>query len=157
VSEVALSFEGLRSLCQRHGLVFKLNHDTEQIAVLHRVLDEDAPLYLVPDPGRSMAAFVLPLPFRVPADRRVAVGEAVTRLNRAAAIGAWVLDLESGELGFRVTLPVFGAAYDDDGVLFVTRAMASAVDAAAGDLRQIALAGKTSFELWPRAALVPGG
>lgn len=151
-----LGFDSLRSLCERRGLAFKTHEDTGQIALLHRVLDEDAPIYLVPHAGRGLVSCVLPLPFRVPADRRAAVGEAATRLNRAGCAGCWALDLETGELSFRMTLPAHGAAYDDDGVLFVTRLVASAVEAAAADLQQIAVAGRSSFELWPRAGVVPG-
>jgi hypothetical protein len=152
----ALRFDTLRSLCERRGLAFKTNEDTGQIAVLHRILDEDAPLYITPLAGRGLVAFALPLPFRVPADRREAVLEAAARLNRASGVGCWVVDDETGELSFRMTLPVHGAAYDDDGVLFVTRVVTSAVEAAAADLQQIALAGVASVELWPRASLVPG-
>ena len=156
VAGFALSFASLQSLCQRRGLLHKVNDDTEQIAVLHRVLDEDAPLYLIPYPGRNIATIVLPLPFRAPAARLAAVSEAVTRLNRAAFAGTWQLDLETGEIAFRIALPLLGAEYDDDGVLFVTRVVRSAVDAAAADLKQIALGDRSSFELWPRAAVVPG-
>lgn len=152
----ALGFDSLRSLCERRGLPFKTHDDTGQIALLHRVLDEDAPLYLVPHAGRGLVSVVLPLPFRVPVDRWAAVGEAVIRLNGAACAGCWALDLDTGELSFRMTLPVHGAEYDDDGVLFVMRVVQSAVEAAAADLQQIALAGRTSFELWPRAGLIPG-
>jgi hypothetical protein len=152
----ALGFDSLRSLCERRGLPFKTNEDTGQIALLHRVLDEDAPMYLVPHAGRGLVSCVLPLPFRVPAGRLAAVAEAANRLNRAGCAGCWALDLDTGELSFRVTLPAHGAEYDDDGVRFVTRVVASAVEAAAADLQQIALAGRSSFELWPRASLVPG-
>ena len=156
MSGFALSVDGLQSLCQRRGLEFKVNEDRRQIAVLHRVLGEDAPLYVTPHAGRSMVSFALPLPFRVPAGRLGFVGEAVMRLNAAAAMGAWVLDHASGEVAFRTTLPAFGAEYTDDGVLFVIRVVTSAVAAAAADLRTIALADRTSFDLWPRADLVPG-
>ncbi|HEX3766585.1 MAG TPA: YbjN domain-containing protein [Kofleriaceae bacterium] len=154
--QFTLGFDSLRSLCERCGLAFKANEDTEQIALLHRVLDEDAPMYLVPHAGRGLVSCVLPLPFRVPAERRAAVGEAATRLNAAGCAGCWTLDAGSGELSFRMTLAAHGVAYDDDGVLFVTRVVASAVEAAAADLQQIALGGRSSFELWPRAGLVPG-
>lgn len=156
MSGFALSVDSLQSLCQRRGLVCKVNEDRRQIALLHHVLGEDAPLYVTPHAGRSMVSFVLPLPFRVPAARLAVVGEAVVRLNAAAAMGAWVLDLASGELAFRATLPAFGAEYSDDGVLFVTRVVMSAVEAAAADLQTIAFADRTSFDLWPRADLVPG-
>jgi len=153
----ALGFDSLRSLCERCGLAFKTNEDTGQIAVLHRVLEQDAPIYLVPHAGRALVSCVLPLPFRVPPDRMAAVGEAAMRLNAAGCAGCWTLDPGSGALSFRVTLAAHGVAYDDDGVLFVTRVVASAVDAAAADLQQIALAGRSSLELWPRAGVVPGG
>jgi len=152
----SLTFEHLEDLCRRRGLPFKTNEDTGQIALLHRILDEDAPLYLIPHPGRGMVSFVVPLPFRVPAARYPFITEAAARLHHASCMGTWVLELATGELSFRVTLPVHGAEYTDDGVLFVTRVVVSTVEAAAADLRQIALAGKTSFDLWPRAALVPG-
>ena len=156
MSRFSLTSDHLASLCARLGLVFKVNEDTGQIAVLHRILDEDTPLYITPLAGRSLVAFALPLPFRVPADRRGAVIEAAARLNRASGVGCWVVDGETGELSFRMTLPVHGAEYDDDGVLFVTRVVTSAVEAAAADLQQIALAGVPSVALWPRAGLVPG-
>ena len=152
-----LGFDTLQALCQRHELPHKANLDSGQIAILHRILDHDAPLYAVPRTGRGVVAFVLPLPFRVPAERAAAIGEAIARLNAAAALVAWVLDAATGELAVRVALPVHGAAYDDDGVLFVLRVIASAAAAAAADLQQIALAGKASFELWPRPASVPVG
>jgi hypothetical protein len=143
-------------MCERCGLVFKTHEDTGQIALLHRVLDEDAPIYFVPHAGRGLVSCALPLPFRVPADRMAAVTEAANRLNGAGAAGCWALDLETGELSFRMTLPAHGAEYDDDGVRFAMRVVASAVEAAAADLQQIALAGRSSFELWPRASVVPG-
>ncbi len=152
----SLTFDSLSSLCQRQGLPFKVNEDTGQIAVLYRILDEDAPLYVIPHAGRGMVSFVLPLPFRVPLARLPLVGEAAMQLHRAARMGTWVVDPEAGELSFRVTLPVYGAEYTDDGILFVTRVVVSTVEAAAADLRQIALAGKTASEVWLRASLVPG-
>jgi hypothetical protein len=93
MTRFALGFESLRSLCERRGLPFKTHEDTGQIALLHRVLDEDAPMYLVPHAGRALVSVVLPVPFRVPADRRAAVAEAVNRLNVAACAGCWALDL----------------------------------------------------------------
>jgi hypothetical protein len=153
---ISLTFANLRDLCQRRGLVFKTHEDTGQIALLYRILDEDAPLYIIPYPGRGMVSFVLPLPFRVPAARYPFIGEAATRLHHASCMGTWALDLETGELSFRITLPVHGAEYTEEGVLFVTRVVVSTVEAAAADLRQIALAGETASGLWPRRALVPG-
>lgn len=152
---MALRLDQLSDLCARHGLVCKANHETGELAILHRVLDEDAPLFVVPHADRNVVAFELPLPFRVPAARVPYIGEAITRLNAAAVLGAWRLDVETGELAFRVALPAYGADYADDGVLFVTRLIWSAVDDVAGALREIALGTVTSLDLWPRAGNVP--
>jgi hypothetical protein len=154
-SGFSLTLENLQGLCERQGLVFKTNEETGQIAVLYRLLDEDAPLYLIPYPHRGMVSFVLPLPFRVPAPRIPHLGEATTRLNSASTMGTWVLDIETGDLQFRVTLPAQGAAYDDDGLLFVTRIVMSAVEVAAGGLQEIAFADKTSHDIWPADTGVP--
>jgi hypothetical protein len=156
MSRFPLTLENLRALCQRQDLACKINEGTGQIALLHRILDEDAPLYIIPHPGRGMVSFALPLPFRVPLDRLALVAEAANRLHRASRLGTWVVDLETGELRFGVTLPTHGVEYGDDGVLFVIRVVVSTVEAAAADLRDVALGGKTSFEVWPRPDLVPG-
>ena len=152
----ALTLENLKDLCQRHGLTFKLNEELGQIAVLHQILGEDAPLYIIPYRGRGMVSFILPLPLRVPPARLPFIGEATTRLNSASYLGTWVLNIETGELYLRATLPAMGAEYSDEGVLFVIRVVVSSVEAAAAGLSQIVLAGKTSHDIWPRAAVIPG-
>jgi len=155
--ELPVSLDRLEGLCRRAGLACKTNLETGELAVLYRILDEDCPLYIAPDVGRGMVRFMMPLPFRVPPARLAFVADAVMRLNGAARMGGWVQALDAGEASFRVVLPTFGADYTDDGLLFVVRLVVAAVNAAAADLRQIALGDRTSAELWPRAASVPCG
>jgi hypothetical protein len=136
--EPALDFAALVAACQRQDLPWKANHETRQLAVLHRVGDQDAPLYLIPEPDRGLVAFVLPMPFRVPADRAPALADALTRLHRDAPIGTWRLAAD-GELSLRAALPSFAATYRDEALWFLARLLVAAAEAAAPALARLAL------------------
>lgn len=138
-----LTFENLTSFCDRQSLRYKLNMELKQLALQYRLLDREAPLYIVTRPERSMVTLAMPLPFAVPAERLPFIGEAVTRLNSATFMGTWILNVETGEVYFRVTLPSRDAEYGDHCLLFVLRLVVSTVERAAKGLHQIAFGDAT--------------
>lgn len=148
MSRYPLSFENLQAFCDRQSLRYKANVERGQLAVLYRLLGRDAPLYIITRPERSMVTLALPLPLRVPEDRVPYVGEAVTRLNSAAYMGTWVLNVETREVYFRVTLPSLDVEYGDGSLLFAARLVVSTVEGASKGLEQV-LQGRTAAEVWP--------
>lgn len=148
LSRYPLSFENLQAFCERQALRYKANTERGQIAVLYRLLGRDAPLYIITRPERSMVTLALPFPLRVPDERIPHIGEAVTRLNSAAYMGTWVLNVETCEVYFRVTLPSLDAEYGDGSLLFAARLVVSTVEAAGKGLEQV-LQGRSATEVWP--------
>lgn len=144
-----LQFESLIGFCQRQTVRYKANYELMQLAVMNQVLDQDAPLYIIPRPERRMVMLALPLPFKVPAERFPHVGECVTRLNSASYMGTWVLNVATGEVYFRVSLPTLEVKYTDESLLFVFRLCVSTVNEAARGVQRVAFDGQVSADIWP--------
>lgn len=66
------------------------------------------------DEERQLARFYSIAPFVVPADRRAATNEYVTRVNFGMPVGAFELDLDDGEVRFKTSLALGGASASAD-------------------------------------------
>ncbi len=122
-------FAGVSRFCARAGLVHKVNRALGAVAVFHRVLDRDAPIFV--GAAGWQLTFEIRLPFFVPRERRLAVAERLPALPRGAR-GAW--ELRAGTVLYRTTLPAPGRVADE--------AAAAALD----DVRAHAAA--AAKELW---------
>ena len=132
-----LTYEDLLAFCARQDLRHRGNDERGQVAILYQILQRDAPLYLITRPERGMLSVVLGLPFAIPPERRPYIGEALTRLNASAYMGTWVMNIATGEVYFRVTLPTLGVQVQDQTLLFVLRLVVSTVESMAPALRRI--------------------
>lgn len=148
VDTFPLDTPALLAFCERQQSPDKHNDETGQIALHHRILDSDSPIDIIPYLSRRMVSLILALPFRVPPARLPFLGEATTRLNSASYMGTWVMNVETGEIYFRVTLPSIGAAYGDEALLFVARLVASTVENAARGLQRVAFEDKSFQEVF---------
>jgi hypothetical protein len=97
-----------------------------------------------------MVLFAMEMPFRAPPERHAALFEAIALLNANAYMGAWVLNTETGELFFRVTVPSLDTQYSDSGLLHVARVVVGTCERVAAGLRGVALEGAA-----PQTALPP--
>jgi hypothetical protein len=136
-----LSFENLKTLCQRNKIAFSEDSKRGHLALHQTLLGQAAPIMLLPQLNPNMLVIVMRQPYDVPPDRQAAIAEAAALLNAASPMGTWALNREFGELYFRVTLPVVDIQYTDAGVLFVARLVFSTSERAAPALRAIALDG----------------
>jgi len=62
---------------------------------------------------RGQAAVFSVLPEHVPAERRAAVAELLTRINYGLIVGAFVIDLDDGEVRLRAAIDLGGQAPTD--------------------------------------------
>ncbi|HKA91241.1 MAG TPA: hypothetical protein VKE22_26450 [Haliangiales bacterium] len=125
---------GLAGFCARAGLVHKVNRALGVVAVFHRVLDRDAPIFV--GAAGWQLAFEIRLPFYVPAGRRPAVAERLAGLPRGAR-GAW--ELRAGTVVYRTALPATTGVTDE------------AATAALDDVRAHAAAAAKELEALARA------
>jgi hypothetical protein len=136
-----LDFDSLKAWCGRQQYDFRENPELGQLAILYALLGEPAPLLILPQPARGMVMFVMRQPFAVPAERRAALLEAVTLLNSTSFMGAWIVNRQTGELYFRVTVPALDTEYSDEGLVHVARVVVGTSEKAAAGLRAVALEG----------------
>ncbi len=141
VERFVLSFDMLKAWCVRQKYTFSENEKAGQLAVHYQLLGQPAPLMILPEPSRGMVVFAMKQPFTVPAERRAAIVDAASILDATSFMGAWVLNRDSGELIFRVTVPALDIGYTDTGVLHVARVVVGTAERAAPALRAIALEG----------------
>jgi hypothetical protein len=137
VSGFVLSFDNLKSFCDRQRFTFKINEELGQLAVLYRILGQDAPIIIIPRPERGMLTLAVVLPFAVPLARYPFVVEALARLNAAAYMGTWVLNFDKGEIYFRVTLPALDNLYTDEGLFLAARVVVSTSEGMAQRLSEV--------------------
>lgn len=141
MSGFVLNYANIKSWAERLGLGFRYSDEAGQIAVMCRLLDVDVPLVFIPRLERGMLTMAVTLPFLVPADRFVIVGEALALLNARSYMGAWILNMDKGEIYFRITVPALDVSYSDQALRFVAGVVASSAEAMAGALRAIACQG----------------
>lgn len=136
-----LNYANVKSWAERLQLPFRYSDEASQIAVLCRLLDTDAPLVFIPRPERGMMTMALTMPFVVPKERYAEIGQALTLLNARSYMGAWIINLEKGEIYFRITVPALDVVYTDQSLRFVASVVASSADAMAKPLRAVACEG----------------
>ena len=136
-----LTYENILGFCERQGLQHVRSEHHREVAVRYQVLNQDAPLVVIPRPERGMVTLALTLPFRAPAEHQRAIGEALGLLNTSSFMGAWLLLRTTGELAFRITVATGTApgqiVYSDDGLLYVIRLVISTVETHAAALQKI--------------------
>ena len=128
MSGFVLNYANIKSWAERLGLGFRYSDEAGQIAVMCRLLDVDVPLVFIPRLERGMLTMAVTLPFLVPADRFVVVGEALALLNARSYMGAWILNGDKGEIYFRVTVPALDVSYSDQALRFVAGVVASSAE-----------------------------
>jgi hypothetical protein len=136
-----LSFDTLKAWAQRQKYEFSENPQLGQLAIHYALLGQPSPLLVLPEPARGMVMFVMKQPFTVPPERRAAVVEAAAMLNSTSFMGAWVLNPNTGDLVFRVTVAALDIGYTDAGVLHVARVVVGTSERAAPALKAVALDG----------------
>lgn len=137
----ALSFDAVRAWCERQKYTFRANAESQQLAIDYAILGQPAPLMVMPHFQRGMLMFLMRLPFPVPADKQAVALDAAARLNATILMGAWIVNRETGELLFRVTIPALDTQYSDDSLLHVARVCVGSAEKAAPILRSIILDG----------------
>lgn len=136
-----LSFENVKAWCARQGYEFRANDEAGQLAINYQLLGQQAPLLFLPQPSRGMVMLVMRQPFAVSPERRAAVLDACARLNVTSFMGAWVLNQETGELFFRITIPALDIAYTDQALVHCARIVVGTSEKAAPAFKSIALDG----------------
>jgi hypothetical protein len=136
-----LNYANVKAWAERLQLPFRFSDDASQIAITCRLLDSDVPLVFIPRLERGMLTMALTMPFSVPRDRYVQVGQALTLLNARSYMGAWILNLEKGEIYFRITVPALDVVYTDQSLRFVASVVASSADTMSKPLRAVACEG----------------
>ena len=136
-----LDYETLRAWCVRQQYEHRANAEAGQLAISYKILEADAPLMVLPQPSRGMVLFAMEMPFRATPERHAALFEAIALLNANAYMGAWVLNSETGELFFRVTVPSLDTQYTDGGLVHVARVVVGTCERVAAGLRAVALDG----------------
>jgi hypothetical protein len=136
-----LSFENLKAWCVRQSYQFSENAQLQQLAIHYQLLGQPAPLMVIPQLDRGMLMFVMAQPFKVPEERRLDVMRAAALLNAQTFMGAWVINTQTGELFFRVTIPALDTQYSDQVVLHVARVAVGTSEKVAPALKAIALDG----------------
>ena len=120
-----LSYETLLGFCKRKDLHVLPNAAQQQIVLLYQILGMDAPLMLITRPEQGMVTVAVTLPFHTVPEHHGRLADALTYLNTAAFMGAWVLDREGCQVAFRVSVPALDTEYSDDGLLFVAQVVAT--------------------------------
>lgn len=133
----SLTYLNLKRWAERLGLPFQCNDGEQQLAVLCRQGDQDLPLVFIPRIERGMLTLAMTLPFIVPSDRTGAVTDALVRVNARSYMGAWIFNIETREIYFRITVPVLDLAYSDQALRFVASLVASSVAALAAPLQAV--------------------
>lgn len=134
-----LSFDTLKAWCVRQKYEFSENAQLKQLAIHYQLLGQPSPLLVIPQFERGMLMFVMKQPYAVPADRREAVIKSAAMLNATTFMGAWVVNTETGEVFFRVTVPAMDTQYSDEGLLQVARIAVGTAEKVAPALRKVAL------------------
>jgi hypothetical protein len=141
MSGFVLNYANIKGWAERLGLGFRYSDEAGQIAVVCRLLDIDTPLVFIPRPERGMLTMAVTLPFQVPSERFPVVGEALTLLNARSFMGAWILNMDKGEIYFRITVPALDVSYSDQALRFVAGVVASSAEAMVGVLHAVACQG----------------
>jgi hypothetical protein len=136
-----LNYANVKSWAERLQLPFRYSDEAGQIAVLCRLLDSDVPLVFIPRPERGMLTMALTMPYAVPAERFAVVGEALTLVNARSYMGAWILNMDKGEIYFRITMPALDVVYNDQALRFVATLVVSSAEAMVRPLRAVAIEG----------------
>ncbi len=137
----SLTFEHLVAWCDRQQYTYRSNVELRQLAIDYTILGQPAPLLLLPQPDRGMLMLLVRLPVVVPAGRRMALIDATSQLNGTSYMGTWVVNRDTGEVLFRVTLPALDNAYSDAGLLHAARVVVGTVERLAATLKAIAVDG----------------
>lgn len=132
-----LTFDNLKSFCERQKFQYLSNTELGQLAVLYKILGKDAPLMIIPRTERGMVTLAITEPFTVPVERYPLIGEALARLNASSYMGAWVLNFDKGEIYFRITLPALDNEYTDQGLFFAARVVVSSAEAMGQRLQDV--------------------
>ena len=148
-----LSLDTFRRWCAERNIQHRVDEELKQVIVAGRPGME---IRVVPRPERSMMSFGITLPFLVPRDRYDAYSRALSLVNSATFMGAWVLNHGTGESYFRITVPVGDIRFTDGSLLFLLRAVLGTVDVALDNLRLIALEGAPAESVLRPDQLPPG-
>ncbi len=120
-----LTLDHIRAWCDHRELKSVFNPEVGQLAFV--AAPGAQPVRVWPHPKRNMVTLLQALPTLVPPERRSAVGEAIGLLNSSSFMGAWAMNSDKGEVYFRITLPIEGALWSDDGLAFITRVLIGTV------------------------------
>lgn len=146
-----LTFDNLKSFCERQKFQYLSNAELGQLAVLYKILGKDAPLMIIPRTERGMVTLAITQPFTVPLERYPLIGEALARLNASSYMGAWVLNFDKGEIYFRITLPSLDNEYTDQGLFFAARVVVSSAEAMAQRLMDVMTGALPPAEIIPKS------
>lgn len=141
MSGFVLTYPNLKSWAERLQVPYRWNDELGQLAVGCRILDTDVPLLFIPRTERGMVTLAVTLPFTVPPERFAATSEALTLLNARSYMGAWILNTETREIYFRVTVPALEVTYTDVSVRFVASLVVTSAEAMARPLHAVVAEG----------------
>jgi len=144
-----VTIETVKAWCEGHNVKYAVNDQLGQLAIVG-LLGSQIPIRVIPWPDRNMVTLACVAPFQVPPERIDAMTVATRIANSASFMGAWVLAASTGELYFRVTLPVQGVFVDDGGFQFLARVLLSSVATVGPSLQQVALEGASPDVVLPK-------
>ncbi|MGM0578621.1 MAG: YbjN domain-containing protein [Myxococcota bacterium] len=133
-----LTLESVEAWCERMGLVCGRTEDGGQV-VIPRPGEGAIPIRIIDRPDRQMTTFGMVMPWEVPEDRMDAVSRAVADANASMFMGAWVLNTDSGQLYYRVTVPAGPVLYTDEGLKHVVELLVGTALHSHDELRGIAV------------------
>ncbi len=151
-----LNYANVKSWAEQvFGKQFRYNDEAAQLALPHTLLEAQAWLVFIPRPERGMMTMALTLPFGVPEERFAEVGEALTLLNARSYIGAWVLNMDTGQISYRITVPALDVSYTDQALRFVASIVTSSAETMARPLQAVACEGAPAATVASAAAGMP--
>jgi hypothetical protein len=142
-----LSFETLKAWATRQKYEFSENAQLGQLAIHYQLLGQPAPLMVIPQADRGLLMLVMRQPYQVPEERRAEVARACSLINSQVFMGACVINSQTGELFFRVSIPMIDTQYSDQGVLHVARIAVGTSEKLAPALKAVALDGADPVKL----------
>lgn len=95
-------FSDLIEFCEAEGLQYYIDSERNQLLICLRAGCYNLHVHVGFNGDPPLVRCRFYAPNRVPEHRRLAMSDAITRVNHSFAAGAFVMDMEDGELAFHI-------------------------------------------------------
>ncbi len=141
----------LRAWCDARGIPTEIDASGRQLAI---PVQGARPVVVLSRDERGMVTFLSAFPFTVSDGDRDEYCRALALLNSASYMGAFVLNSQTGETYFRLTVLSRGTTMTDDAVGGLLEVVVSSVAGTTAALRGVATEGLPYTTVLPRNELV---